>query len=66
MKTNLLIIITLTLTIGFQLKAVSFDPTVKKDLTAVKMDSPPTIDGVLDDPCWQDAPQANGFIDERT
>ena len=66
MKTNLLIIITLTLTIGFQLKAVSFDPTVKKDLTAVKMDSPPTIDGVLDDPCWQEAPQANGFIDERT
>ncbi len=67
MKTNLLlIIITLTLTIGFQLKAFSIDPTVKKDLTALKTDHPPTIDGVLNDACWKDAPQATGFIDERT
>ena len=66
MKTNLLIIITVMFTIGFQLKAVSNAPTVKKDLTAVKTDQPPTIDGILDDACWQDAPQANGFIDERT
>ena len=66
MKTNLLIITVLTLTIFSQLTAVSNDPTVKKDLTAVKTDQPPTIDGVLDDTCWQDAPQATGFIDERT
>ncbi len=66
MKTNLLIIIVLTLTIGSQLTAVSNDPTIKKDLTALKTDQPPTIDGVLDDTCWQDAPQATGFTDERT
>ena len=40
--------------------------TVKKELRAVKTEQPPTIDGVLNDPCWQDAPQATGFIDERT
>jgi hypothetical protein len=66
MKINLLIIITLTLTIGSQLWAVSNDTTVKKELIAVKTDQPPTIDGVLDDVCWQDTPQATGFIDERT
>ena len=66
MKTNLLIIITVMFAIGFQLKAISNAPTVKKDLTAVKTDQPPTIDGILDDACWQDAPEANGFIDERT
>ncbi len=66
MKINWLIVITLTLTICSQLMAVSNDTTIKKDLTAVKTDQPPTIDGVLDDACWQDAPQATGFIDERT
>ena len=40
--------------------------TVKKELPALKTEQPPTIDGVLDDPCWQDAPQATGFTDERT
>ena len=66
MKTNLLMIIVLTLTICSQLTAVSNDTTIKKDLTALKTDHPPTIDGVLDDTCWQDAPQATGFTDERT
>lgn len=66
MKTNLLITIVLTLTICSQLTAASYDPTIKKDLTAIKTDQPPTIDGVLDDTCWQDAPQATGFTDERT
>ena len=40
--------------------------TIKKELPALKTEHPPTIDGVLDDPCWQDAPQATGFIDERS
>ena len=40
--------------------------TTKKELSAVKTEQPPTIDGVLDDACWQDAPQAVGFTDERT
>ena len=40
--------------------------TVKKELPALKTEQPPTIDGVLDDACWQDAPQATGFTDERT
>ena len=34
--------------------------------SALKIDQAPTIDGVLDDVCWQDAPQATGFTDERT
>ena len=66
MKTNFLLIIVLTLTICSQLTAVSNDTTIKKDLTALKTDQPPTIDGVLDDICWQDAPQTTGFTDERT
>ncbi|MXZ00144.1 carbohydrate binding family 9 domain-containing protein, partial [Candidatus Poribacteria bacterium] len=53
-------------TISYQLTAVSNETTTKNELTAVKTDQPPTIDGILDDACWQDAPQATGFIDERT
>ncbi len=40
--------------------------TVLKELPALKTDQAPTIDGVLDDTCWQNAPQAIGFTDERT
>ncbi len=40
--------------------------TVKKELTAIKTEQPPTIDGILNDVCWQDAPKAAGFTDERT
>lgn len=40
--------------------------TVKKELTAIKTEQPPTIDGILNDACWQDTPQAVGFTDERT
>lgn len=40
--------------------------TVQKELPAAKTDQPPTIDGILDDACWQDTPQAIGFTDERT
>ncbi len=40
--------------------------TVKKELPALKVEQPPIIDGVLNDACWQDAPQAIGFTDERT
>ena len=40
--------------------------TVQKELPALKTDQPPIIDGILDDACWQDAPQAIGFTDERT
>ena len=40
--------------------------TVQKELPALKTDQAPTVDGVLDDACWQDTPQAIGFTDERT
>ncbi|MYA71714.1 carbohydrate binding family 9 domain-containing protein [Candidatus Poribacteria bacterium] len=40
--------------------------TVQKELPAIKTEQPPTIDGVLNDVCWQDAPKATGFTDERT
>ena len=66
MKINWLIVITLTFITCSELMAVSNDTIIKKELMAVKTDQPPTIDGVLDDACWQDAPQATGFTDERT
>ena len=40
--------------------------TVKKDLPAVKTEQSPVVDGVLNDGCWQYAPQATDFIDQRT
>ena len=40
--------------------------TVKKELTAVKTEKPPVIDGILNDACWQNAPKAIGFTDQRT
>ena len=66
MKIHSLIVIVLTLTISFQPRAISSDATVKKELTAIKTDQPPTIDGVLNDACWHDALQATGFTNERT
>jgi len=35
----------------------------KRDLPAVRFDSPPVIDGDLSDPCWQKAAKAEGFTD---
>ena len=37
------------------------DPMLRK-VSAVKTDSPPKIDGKLDDPCWQKAAQTGDFI----
>ena len=34
---------------------------VQRELLAVKIESPPTIDGTLDDACWKIAPEANNF-----
>ncbi len=34
----------------------------RKSLTAIKVSVPPKIDGILDDPCWQEAPVAGNFI----
>ena len=66
MKINLLIISTLIVTIVFQSVATSSDATTKKELPAIKTEHLLTIDGVLDDACWQDAAQAMGFTDQRT
>ena len=62
----LLIALSLMSIINLQTQAAENAQTIKKELRAVKTEQPPTIDGVLDDACWQDAPQATGFIDERT
>ena len=35
----------------------------KKSLPAMRTKQPPIIDGRLDDPCWEKAPQATNFID---
>ena len=55
-----------TLITSLKTSAVENAQTVQKELPAVKTDQPPTIDGVLGDACWQDAPQAIGFTDQRT
>ena len=62
----LLITLSFTLITSLQTSVAENTQTVRKELPAVKMDQPPTIDGVLDDVCWQEAPQAIGFTDERT
>ena len=60
------ITIAFMLTTSLKITAAENIQTVKKELTAVKTEQPPAIDGVLDDACWQDAPQATGFTDQRT
>ena len=40
--------------------------TVQRELLAVKIDDPPTVDGILDDACWKIAPQAEGFTHVST
>ena len=63
---RLFITLSLILIINGQTRADENTQTVKKELPAVKTDSPPTIDGTLNDACWQDAPKAVGFTDQRT
>jgi len=47
-----------------------FDPSVKledeRSVTAVRTDTPPVIDGKLDDPCWAKAGTTSIFFNERT
>ncbi len=62
----LLITLSFILTINGQTVAAQNTQTVKKELPAVKTEQPPTIDGILNDACWQNAPQAIGFTDQRT
>lgn len=37
--------------------------TVQRELLAVKIQNPPTIDGILDDACWKIAPEADNFTE---
>ncbi len=39
---------------------------VQREILAVKIENPPTIDGTLDDACWKIAPEADGFTHVRT
>ena len=64
--TVLLITLSLILIANLQTVEAENIQTVKKELPAVKIDQPPTIDGILNDTCWQNAPQAVGFTDQRT
>ena len=62
----LLITLSLILIINGQNVAAQNTQTVKKELPAIKTEQPPTVDGILNDDCWQDAPKAVGFTDQRT
>ena len=44
-----------------RMQAASARRTGQRELLAVKVNYPPTIDGILDDACWKIAPQANEF-----
>ena len=47
-------------------QAVPTKNTKQRELLAVKIDYPPTIDGILDDACWKIAPQADSFTRVNT
>ena len=40
--------------------------TIQREILAVKVENPPTIDATLDDACWKIAPQADNFTHVRT
>ncbi|MCY4403902.1 MAG: carbohydrate binding family 9 domain-containing protein [Candidatus Poribacteria bacterium] len=63
---TLIITLTILLSTYIQTAQSQNTQTVQKELIAIKTEQPPIIDGVLNDACWQDAPQATGFTDERT
>lgn len=56
----------LFLNIALHTEGASRAETKPKEIPGLKTAQPPTIDGVLDDACWKNAPQATGFTDERT
>ncbi len=62
----LLITLSLILIINGQTAEAQNTQTVQKELSAVKTEQPPTIDGILNDACWQNTPQAISFTDQRT
>ncbi len=47
--------------VGGALKAQPIRGTIQREMLAVKVENPPTIDAVLNDICWKVAPQADGF-----
>ncbi len=61
-----MITLIITLILNIHTIAAENTQTVKKDLLAIKTEKTPTIDGNLNDPCWQDVPQVIGFTDQRT
>ena len=40
------------------------DETTRREIKAVRVTTPPKIDGKLDDPCWKELPSASGFTDQ--
>ena len=66
---TLILILVLSITFLTSLQTIHAQEnlqTVKKELKAIKTENPPTINGNLNDACWQNVPQAIGFTDERT
>lgn len=39
--------------------------TIKRQIQAVRVPTPPLIDGRLDDPCWKSVPSSSGFGDTQ-
>src|SRR5437016_1232347 len=44
---------------------VAAAPLVNPEIHAVRMETPPAIDGVVDEPAWEGCPEASGFTHER-
>lgn len=60
MKTKLYLLLALLLISSLSMQSLAQD--TKKQVEAVRIEKPITIDGVLDDPRWKDAPPATGFV----
>lgn len=65
---SLILKIALAITLFFLslfVKAQELDSIQRKKITITRVSEAPRIDGVLDDPAWQNAPVANGFVERN-
>ena len=57
--------ILLLISAGLFSQNVESDSITRKQITALKIDKSPKIDGILDEEVWQNAQIANNFIERR-
>ncbi len=60
-----IVFIITSLLLAFFVKGQELDSIARKKLTIMKISESPKIDGVLDDPGWQNAPIAKDFVERQ-